>query len=630
MPGPRSEARVLTRRQVASSVLLIVAALGAAAEGRVDAPAKPLRITADFCYPIDPAPPKDWRLDAYAKALIVQRTGVDATWVNSSLTGKSGLQLITEWIASDTTPEVLLNLDIFGRADLLEAWTGLNMSWRWDAGKIRSLLPGYTARLAKYGLPVEELLRFNTVEGENWYIPIGLTFQQLPALRSLDEAKAADQNYYAVGLRDDVLKRIFPDARTETDLLAVYVRKGRLTPQDIVSDIPLKTLQDLRQYLRRVKTLNLKVGDKPLIPAALCASSESVGSIDWSLRTAIGYHWSWPLVFANPPTFEGSFFIRASAEYREYLRWWNTLYNEGLLDPEIFVMKDDQYRTKVINGEYAVINFWIAVDEARRAGRERGYGYRFFPLFYGQLKPAFSNTMGYLSLRAAPLNVTRSVSAADLPRVARWVDWYLSEERDVLASWGTPDMYTGSGRLRRYRPDFEGLEAWAVYGATGEKDGPYYGLRHAWPAIASDPLLPLGGISFFDRRFTYPEAPYFVCPRDPAKDAARANVWKIAADVIYRTVWDDHTQWTYAENPSGLDRTIPGMKEWTAFTEEHAAETHSFVVKMVTGRAADFDRNYAGFLKIYEDAGTAALEREGIAWMADYYRREILPNMIKK
>ena len=54
------------------------------------------------------------------------------------------------------------------------------------------------------------------------------------------------------------------------------------------------------------------------------------------------------------------------------------------MDPEIFVMKNDQYYAKVINGEYAVVNFWWPVNDARKVGKDRGYGYRFFPLFYGR------------------------------------------------------------------------------------------------------------------------------------------------------------------------------------------------------------------------------------------------------
>ena len=43
------------------------------------------------------------------------------------------------------------------------------------------------------------------------------------------------------------------------------------------------------------------------------------------------------------------------------------MYNEGMMDPEIF-MKDDQYRAKAINGEYAVINGWLPVSEAKEVG----------------------------------------------------------------------------------------------------------------------------------------------------------------------------------------------------------------------------------------------------------------------
>jgi hypothetical protein len=611
--------------------ILAVAATVLAAEGRPEPPEAPLKITADYLYMYDPVPATDRRVADYYASIIVDRTGVDATWQNSAITGKSTTQLLTEWLAAGNLPEVIRCKYLFNDFAWADPWTQQRLGWTWDAATMRKLLPNYVARLEKYGQTVEEVLRFNTYEGENWYIPTNLFFAGFPKLASLPEARTTNFKYYAVGFRDDVLRRIYPKARTEADLLQVYAKNGRLTPQDIVGDIPLKSKEDLGQYLRKVKALNLKVGDKPLIPGALTSTSEALGSIDWSLRTIIGYHWSWPLILQNPPSFEGSFFIRWSPEYREYLRWWNSLYNEGLLDPEIFVMKNDQYYSKLINGEYAVVNFWAPVADARKVGSQRGYGYRYFPLFWGGAKPVYSNTTSHISLQGEPVTITRSVSTDDLPRVARWVDWYLSEDHDALNYWGTPDMYTGNGKARRYRPEFRDLEDWAVYGAPTANGGDWFGIQHAFPATPGDEKMPLGGISFFPKDYTYPEAPYFVYPKDPARLAKYTDIWKVCDDTMYHAVWDEITLWTYAPWPTAeYMMDIPGTREWDQYISDHSELLIATVVRLVTGPASEFDANYATFHKLYQDAGTAGIEREGAAMMAEYYRTQVLPNRIKR
>ncbi len=612
---------------VLCGILLLALGVGAWAQ---------VKITADYIWRYNPTMPTDNRIIDYYNKIIVARTGVNATWDTSLGTaGKTADQAVAEWLAAGTTPEIISYSAIFQESTWQKAMKEANLWRTWDAASIKKYLPNYVARLAKYGVKLEDVLPFNEFEGKNVYIPMGFSFSQFPGLKTLPEAKAPGQNYYSVGMKDDILKMIYPKARTEAELQALFAKQGSLSPKDITADIPLKNTEDLYQYLKKVKALNLKVGDKPVIPAALSSQSESLGSIDWSLRTIIGYHWEWPIVFTNPPTFEGSKFLRWKDDYGSYLRWWNKLYNEGLLDPEIFVMKNDQYFAKMINGEYAVANFWMPIADARKKGQESTpkYGYRFFPLFYGGIKDIFNNTVGYMSLGGSPLVITKKVKDADLAAVMKWVDWYFTEEHDLLSFWGTPDMYTGTGKDRRYKAGFEDLTNWAVYGQMSGKDGLYYGLQRSYmwtPTEYEQVKMPLGGIFFFNAGQTYPEAPYYVYPKDKTKILALTDLWKYCHDTMYKTVWDDYKMWTYATAPDRMVERFPEYAEWGQYDNDHYSEiAFPAIVKMVTGPVKDFDRNWATYLKYWGDAGTAALEEHAIAFMQDYYKNTILPKQIK-
>lgn len=614
------------RALLISTILMLIIVASAGAQ---------LKITASYIWRYNPTMPTDNRIIDYYNKIIVARTGVDAVWDTSlGQVGKTGEQAVQEWLAAGTAPEVISYSAIFQEASWQKAMDESKLWRTWDAATIKKLLPAYTARLARYGVKVEDVLSFNTYKDENVYIPMGFSFSQFPALRSLPEAKAAPQNYYSVGMKDDVLKMIYPTARTEAEQQALFAKQGSLSPKDVTADIPLKNIDDLYGYLKKVKALNLKVGDKPLIPAALSAQSESLGSIDWSLRTIIGYHWEWPIVFSTPPNFEGSKFLRWMDDYGRYLRWWNKLYNEGLLDPEIFVMKNDQYFAKVINGEYAVVNFWAPIADARKKGQESTpkYGYRFFPLFYGGLKNIYNNTVAHTSLGASPLVVTKKVKDADLAKVAKWIDWFFTEEHDLLSFWGTPDMYTGTGKDRRYKAGYEDLTNWAVYGQMSGKDGLYYGLQRSYmwtPTEYEMVKMPLGGIFFFNAGQTYPEAPYYVYPKDKAKISAMTDLWKYSHDVMYRSVWDDYKTWTYATAPNRIVSTFPEYVEWEQYQTDHSAEFAATIVKMVTGPVKDFDKNWANYIRMWGEAGTAKLEDKAIEYMKDYYKNTIVPKIIK-
>ncbi|PAD27812.1 hypothetical protein CHH60_29515, partial [Paenibacillus sp. 7523-1] len=53
--------------------------------------------------------------------------------------------------------------------------------------------------------------------------------------------------------------------------------------------------------------------------------------------------------YINPETYEAMLHYKRPEE-KEYFRWLNKMYNEGLLDKDTFVQKDDQYKSKIASG----------------------------------------------------------------------------------------------------------------------------------------------------------------------------------------------------------------------------------------------------------------------------------------
>jgi ABC-type glycerol-3-phosphate transport system substrate-binding protein len=501
------------------------------------------------------------------------------------------------------------------------------------ADLIKKNMPNYTARAQKYGLTVEQILAANKYQGQNIYLPVQFGFASFPALATHPGAKAPSTDYYAICFRDDILKKVFPNAKSEKELQDVLVKKGSLDINDIIGDIPIKNLDDLYNYLKAVKALNLKVGDKPVIPGAITASSESMGSLDWSLRTILGFYWDYPFLRGDPPDFERTFLPKLTPQYKEYMRWWNRLYNEGLIDPEMFVMKNDQFNAKQINGEYAVINRWWSINDARKVGKDRGYGYRYFPVFYGQGIEIWSTSVLPLSRQGSPLIFTKTIkNQTDLAKVMKWADWYMSEERDLLAYWGMPEWYTGTGKDRRYTWQYRPLEDWAVYGISSGKDGAYYGVEYT-KAINYDSIravkFPLGPISFFSDSFTYPEAPFYVYVKDGQKVLKSTDLYAYCVKVVTDARYDEYKaayvgDWYYT-----AVNNLPEFIAYDAKFSENSQKYDKELLDMVTGPSANFEKNYAAWAQFFHDVGVDAALQATVKYMKEIYPKEIEPNILK-
>ena len=160
--------------------------------------------------------------------------------------------------------------------------------------------------------------------------------------------------------------------------------------------------------------------------------------------------------------------------------WWNKCYNEGLLDPELFVKKQDQLNEEAVRGRFAVMNMnpWHGwTTNARQYAKENKlkYGYRVIMAWWPRSLKAtyYDSSNRWTSYSSHSGNViTKNVKEEDLAQVCNWLDYHYSEEFDILASWGPSTFYTGTGAARRFLPAYKDLENFQAYGiAKPERQG---------------------------------------------------------------------------------------------------------------------------------------------------------------
>lgn len=120
----------------------------------------------------------------------------------------------------------------------------------------------------------------------------------------------------------------------------------------------LNTLDDYTNFLRKVKESNITFDGTVVSPIAL---SGSFGQV-----MTMGNFWGESIannMYFDEATNSVQFAMRAKGAY-ESAKWWNTLYREGLADPENLTLESEQVTEAYCKGKYAAFigNFWDTND----------------------------------------------------------------------------------------------------------------------------------------------------------------------------------------------------------------------------------------------------------------------------
>ena len=449
--------------------------------------------------------PKDDQLKNYASEQLNKYVGREVIfeWVTSPVDRTSptaGLQEIQMWHNSKTGPWMYNNWALhWNDLDAMDYVRNTGWLRTFTADELRKLAPTYARRLDELNYPIEGIV--NTcaemdVSGKMYGIPHGFDCAMFERYRSAGFANgnlmlSPSANYYQVYLRDDILKTLYPDAYTEQELRDKLISQGYLTIEDFTGVVNFSDPDAVYDYLVKVKELAPQNNGKTMIPGQLCHRSEGTGTIDNSMRSLIGFQWRWPVCFASSENnLQDTFEFRTSSHYEELFKWFNKCMKEGLMDPELFVMKDDQMGAKAISGDYAVVNTWVVgfYTAAKAAAADTGadYGWVPMPLGYPYDFKNFNNSFSPAPSvgKGGRAHFTMNIPAADFEDVMMVFDYHMTEINDDIMTWGHPDWYTGDRNDRKYKAGFEELVAWSVYGsASGGKDGAYYGINAGLPNL---------------------------------------------------------------------------------------------------------------------------------------------------
>jgi putative aldouronate transport system substrate-binding protein len=293
----------------------------------------------------------------------------------------------------------------------------------------------------------------------------------------------------------------------------------------------------------------------------------------------------------DPKTFKATTHFNRPIE-REYFRWLNGMNAKGLLDPESFTQKYDQYLAKIASGRVVGVidaNWQVesAVNSLRSAGKfDDMYG-RFGAVLKSGIKAAYNQPTGF----RGGWGIGISKKSKDPVRAIKFLDYLASPEAQVLINWGIEgkhfeikngkrDFTDAAQKLRNSDPiSFQrstGLP-------SGNGGGNYIGLSLRYGDGVKDSTG-----NYYTTKFPEQIIDNYTSSEKAALKAYGAKLWN---DLLPQAS-------AFKVKPWGAAWTIslPADSALTSYFNEQQAITRPAIARAILAKPADFDKIYDEFL----------------------------------
>lgn len=386
------------------------------------------------------------------KSWLTKETNVDL----DNIFGNGGGSLdskLTQLLAADNLPHMLRTNALTHLAKLNEAeklWTLTPEMMQEYAPNVWEKIPDYMWEQA-------------TVNGKIMGIPFNLGVQKgindnisekLYDAASLPNSDAMFAAHTSVWVRDDILKKIYPEAKTYDELVELLNEKNEPIGEEIM-DVPIKTTEDYVDFFYKIKELELKEGDKPVYAFGYN------GGDNWMALSFFG---------ADLMGYRGHFYTGSWDPINERVRMnllepifkesalvQNRLIRDRVFEPESLVHTQAQFVEKVKNGLYAcaILSYVGQPDIINKELKDAGKDFQYRPL-YTQIP----NKKEYPDYNERPtwydmVGLLKTIKEEDLPQVLNWIDVQFTDEFEDVYYWGTKEegLYTEENGKRKFKDE---------------------------------------------------------------------------------------------------------------------------------------------------------------------------------
>lgn len=549
------------------------------------------------------------------RAEVKRVTGIEldpeGSFDNSGQTGEQKLAMI---IASKDFPDIVYNVPDISkvvRGDLLYDLT--------------DLVEKYCPDIIK-ALPADKLPGLWDQPGINGGIEgkiYGLPMRVDPKWFNILDPDFAKENEIPFGdntpflwVREDILKKIYPQAKTVQEIEELYVQRGGKFTKEDLYDVPLNSREDVIQFFYEIKKLGIKEDGKDVEPLFLFS-----GGDNWPLMSVLtGGLYGW---FPENNYFTYWDNITKKVEYmfkqpffKEALHTWNKLVRDGIVPKECFIDNAAAFNQKRDTGMYATSYAWLAPDRAKLESAGKPVYRRVYFNFKGDTEGRFVQMTGAAGSGSHTYYIFKdSVKEEDVPQILTYFNYLWTEAGMKASVWGprSAGLFTEDANGKRKYVDKD-LEDCMAYGKANEK-GLYYGIANFYnTSLISWPWIVRPDLNKFRADFMYDK-------EVKASDGFnKFNQYTGIVDPIKRVESLPCAIWNFPE--------LEGVKKQTA--SRKTFEDAMLKVLAATSEE-EFEKLYDEFIKIAEttcgmdDKLLEEINRE----YSENYNKEYMKNLLK-
>ncbi|MDR6716934.1 ABC transporter substrate-binding protein [Paenibacillus sp. 2003] len=372
----------------------------------------------------------------------------------------------------------------------------------------------------------------------------------------------------------------------------------------------IKTLNDFENVLREYYEKHPTTDDgQPTIPLTLSADGwrRMITVTDPAVMSTGGpgdgeY-------FINPDTYEAVLHYKRPEE-KEYFRWLNKMYNEGLLDKDSFVQKDDQYKSKIASGRVLSLldpswGFSDAENALKSAGKD-DMTYGFYPV---TLDDSFQRK-DFQNIGFDGYGIGITVDCEDPVRAIKFLDWMSSEEGQVLRNWGVEgEQYNVEDGVRTIPADVQERKNKDNNSFTKETG---VGLYYIFGAHYGD-----GVKDSTDNYYTtnYPEQ-IQQSYSDEEKEALKGygiTTWK--------DLFPSEEEFPVKEWGAAYNMPIPSDSgDYNVVYQKTQDIIQKRIAEAITSSPSAFEGIYDNMITELDNAGAVAMEQQYTEWIKDRVR----------
>jgi putative aldouronate transport system substrate-binding protein len=355
-----------------------------------------------------------------------------------------------------------------------------------------------------------------------------------------------------------------------------------------------KTLDDVFKLLKDYTAKYPEINGKPFIPWGLWADT-------WGYNITVNNPAQWTNGFVDnsdayvdPKTYQVKYF-NSTDYFKDYLKWMNKLYTNGMLDKNGFITKNDQWKSLISTGRVlATIDGTWDVADGEAALRKAGMPERAYARFPIVMKEGIKDrSQVYCESYSWGLGISKNCK--DPVRAIKFLDYMCSEEGTILQNWGIEGVHYDvvSGK-RVMKPEVN--KALREDSQYKYKQG--FGLvtgRYNTPVKLSDGQYAVP----FNPEDTYKNSDEWT---RKVMDKYKIKYWGQMFDVS-----GERTPYGFAWNVT-LDPKSPGSLASSKADELR----HAFVPQIVMSKNdSEFDKNWQDFTKkLADEANISKWEKE--------------------